>query len=326
MNQKDLPVNTDVLSYVISLKLRTFLTITILLVIFSAIAFTLYRGIEERNRADKSVEKEIEQALKVTNEKVDKLFDDVNRTLILLGSIPEVKSGSEEECNNYLRMFLRDHIQYVNFGVADTNGNVICSAVPLEKPVNLSDRTYFLDAKEDLSFAPGSYRINRITKTATVSFGYPILDGSSGTDRVVFTSIGIDGFKNLISDNASQVDMAITIFDKNGTILAREPEFEQWVGTPVANKPLVKVVMAKAEGGAELEGLDGVIRYYKFLPLLYGTGDGGYLTVGASKKEAVERVDKIYVRTISFLVLASMGVLASNLIIEVLHKNNVNPS
>lgn len=305
-----------------SLKLRTFLTIVILLVIFSAIAFTLYRGIEERNRAEKTVEKEIEQTLKVTNENIDKFFDDVNRTLIFLASVPEVKSGGDEECNNYLRTFLREHIQYVNFGIINTDGNVICSAVLLEKPVNLSNRTYFLDAKEMLLFAPGSYRINKITKNPTVSFGYPILAEGGKVDGVVFASVGIDWFKKLIIDKTTQEDMTITLFDKNGTVLAREPESEQWVGASVANEPLVKVAMAKAEVNAELEGLDGVKRYYEFLPLLHGTGDSGYLTVGASKKEVVERIDKTFVRAISLLALTSMGIFALNLIIGVARRNN----
>lgn len=310
------------MKYIISSKLRTFLTIAILLVIFSMIAFTLYKGIVERNRAKKVVEKEIGQALKVTNEKIDKFFDNINRTLIFLANVPEVKSGKEKECNNYLGAVLRDSIQYVNFGVIDTSGNVICSAVPLEKPVNLSDRTYFLDAKETLLFAPGSYRINSITKNATVSFGYPVLTKDGEVGGVVFASVGIDWFKKLIADNTIPKDITITLFDKNGTVLAREPEFEQWVGTPVANEPLVKVAMAKTEESAELEGLDGVKRYYAFLPLLHGTGDSGYLTVGASKKEAVERVDKIFVRVISFLMLTSMGIFALNLIIEVVRGNN----
>lgn len=290
MKQKDLPFN-----------------IAILLVFLSAIVFILYRGIEERNRAEKAVKKEVEQTLRITDEKIDKFFDDVNMTLILLAGIPEIRSGGEEECNNYLRMFLRDYIQYVNFGVADANGNVICSAVSLGKPVNLSDRTYFLDAKEMHSFASGSYRMNRITQSSTVSFGYPILAGDSEVVRVVFASIDIGWFKKLIEGNTTQKDMTITIIDKNGTVLAREPEFEKWVGKPVANKPLIKVAMAKTEGSADLEGLDGVKRYYNFLPLFYGIGDNWYLTVGASEKKAVERVDKVFVRTISFLALTSLG-------------------
>lgn len=281
------------------------LIVAVLVVISSVIGFVLHKGIVERNKIGQTVEDKTGETLLTVNDRIESFYADINSTLILLANTPTVKNGGNE-CDIYLKEFIQKYIQYDNFGVADTNGDVICSAVPLEKPINIADRSYFIDAKETLLFSPGSFRINRITEDPTVSFGYPVLDENGKIDKVVFSTIGVKWFEKIIGGDSVFKDMAITVVDKNGVVLTRMPEFEKWVGKSVANSPLFKAVTGKAMGIIETNGIDGINRYYQFLPLHYGTENCAYIIVGAGKNDVIKQVDKVFVRPLGLLAIVFM--------------------
>src|SRR6188472_2008868 len=60
------------------------------------------------------------------------------------------------------RQVLTAYPLYTNFGVADVDGNVWCSAVPLRAQVTVADRSYFRAALATRQFAIGDYLIGRI--------------------------------------------------------------------------------------------------------------------------------------------------------------------
>jgi hypothetical protein len=60
----------------------------------------------------------------------------------------------------------------------------------------------------------------------------------------------------------------LTVIDGDGTILARHPESERWVGRPVPEAPIIEVILSQqAEGTTEAIGVDHIRRLYAFTPI-----------------------------------------------------------
>lgn len=51
-------------------------------------------------------------------------------------------------CDTFLLTLLPQKPLYANLGVIDPTGNLICSALPFDGPMDLSDRAYFRRAVE----------------------------------------------------------------------------------------------------------------------------------------------------------------------------------
>ncbi len=64
-----------------------------------------------------------------------------------------------------------------------------------------------------------------------------------------------------------------TVIDRDGAILARYPQPEQWVGKRMPEAEIVKIVLAKEEGVAEAVGIDGGPCLFAFTPLGVGSHD-----------------------------------------------------
>lgn len=189
-----------------------------------------------------------------------------HQLLVTLAQLPQVRDGDTTRCSPFLADLLKYHQPYANFGAARKNGDVYCSAIPLAGPVNISGREHFQRAVESRDFAIGDYRVGQITRKPTVSFGYPVIDNFGQVQAVVFASLDLNWFDPLVLQMRPPLpqDAAFMKIDKEGIVLARYPEPENWVGKPLPEKSILKTALTQSEGIVEALGSDGIARLYAF--------------------------------------------------------------
>jgi hypothetical protein len=73
---------------------------------------------------------------------------------------------------------------------------------------------------------------------------------------------------------------AITVLDHNGTIVARFPEPDRWVGQSLPDAPLVQAALSRDSAAETISGVDGVTRLYAFSPVANSGAAGLHVTVG----------------------------------------------
>ena len=83
---------------------------------------------------------------------------------------------------------LKAYPLYLNIGVADPNGNLVCSALPFKAPINVADRVYFKNALEMNDFAIGDYQIGRITQRPAINYAYPLTEHLGTSSRAWYSS------------------------------------------------------------------------------------------------------------------------------------------
>ena len=195
----------------------------------------------------------------------NEIINESHYTLIALSKISEIRNMDGPACNKLLPGLLKQYSIYVNIGVADVQGSLVCSGVPVKDPPNLSDRLYFNGVLATKNFYVGDYQVGKITGQLVVVMAYPIFEDDGATVKgVVFVSLPLtwlDDFeKNLdLPENSS-----ITVIDETGTVLTRYPDSQKWSGTSVYGTNLAREVLSEKQGAIKISDLDGVTRMMYF--------------------------------------------------------------
>src|SRR3989442_1550469 len=116
-----------------------------------------------------------------------------------------------------------------------------------------------------------------------------------------------------LNDFAANADLppgsTITVLDRKGTILARFPDPDRWVGKTEPEAPIVAAIVKGREGTADAPGLDAVPRLFGFVPLRTGPGETAlFLSVGIPRAAALVEATHHLIR--NALLVTLFGALA----------------
>lgn len=177
-------------------------------------------------------------------------------------------AASSEECSAFLARIHAEKPQYGVIGVADSAGTFWCSSREMSAPVDVSDRDYFIEARQTGAPAVGQFQIGRVSGRPTLPVAHPLAAGGAFAG-VVVASIDLSRPAQL----AERLDLpdgsAAVVFDDEGVVLMRWPTEEEFVGKRAPER-LTEVT---AESAQRSVGLDGVERIYGVVPLHPGAGD-----------------------------------------------------
>lgn len=227
--------------------------------------------------AESEAEREILQLSSIAAANYDGLLRDAHRLTRVLARLSDVRRGGER-CRAALGELLNGDGRYANAGVFAPNGDVICSRVPLKSQLNVADRSYFRRVIAHRRFTVGDYIIGRISGRAIVVLADPVIDRDGKVKAVVFVSLDLAWLNRFAERAKLPPGSTFTLLDRAGTVLARYPDPESWVGHKVPTA-YYAMVMRSQSGVAHARGLDGVKRLYAFTTL-HRTDDNHALYVG----------------------------------------------
>ncbi len=291
-------------------SLRVRLLLLVLLAVVPALGLILYTASEQRRSAAAEAKDSALQLARSFSSSQDELIESVRQLLTALAQMPMVRDGNTAECNSVFADLLKQYPRYNNFVATKPNGDVFCSAVPSARQVNLADRPHFQSAVRTGGFAIADYLVARTTGKPILSFAYPVLDASGQIKAVVFAGLDLEWFNALVAKTKLPAGTTLTVIDRRGTVLARFPNPEKWVGKSMPNTPLKQTILSQAEGTAEAPGMDGIPRLYGFSPL--GDTGGAYVSIGIPKNVAFARANSILARNLVALgIVAMLALLAA---------------
>jgi signal transduction histidine kinase len=291
-----------------SLRLRLWLLVALALI--PTLILMLYTAAEQRRHAVLDVQAQALRVAQLVSSDHERRIEGTRYLLVALAHVSDVRDGSLAECQQFLSRLLQDNPLYANFGLADRTGDITCSAVPLDEPINIADRTYFVGALVARDFAIGEFQVGRVTGRATINFGYPILDDDSRARAVVFAAMDLSWLNRLVAAADLPEGAALVVIDRNGTILARYPNPQAWIGQSSTRDPLFQAMLAQGEGTAELRGMDGVPRIYAFTGLR-GLPEAGYVSIGMPQAVAYAPARRALVRNLICLGMVAVLALAA---------------
>lgn len=189
--------------------------------------------------------------------------------------------NSSAICDDVLRRMHVAYPYFLNVGIADNNGKIVCSGVAVPRNTSLAGDEDFERLLASKSFTVSDYRISQSTGRPSVRFMQPILgndDGMIGTLFIVFGVEWLNGFSPAF--NLPQ-DVVITKFDRSGTVFMRYPNPVAWSGTNQAESGLFSVTKSNEPGYVRSRGLDNVSRLYYYRPIYLDGDVHAYVFTGA---------------------------------------------
>jgi signal transduction histidine kinase/CheY-like chemotaxis protein len=265
-----------------------------LLIIIPALTITLHEDFNEQ-RAEKERLREGALALSgLAAADQESMVHNARQLMGMLNQFPfVVLSTNRSICEKHLSDLQKLLPDYSNFGLLETNGSLFASARPWTNPVYSGDRAWFQSAVATKEFAVGDFQIGRVTKAPGVTFAYPILDQQGRVARVLFASLDLSRLAETIDRIQVPDRGAISVLDRNGLVLARQPHLESSIGKPLLDQTSMRAVMAQRGGAFEIEGRDKVSRFYAIKPVAAREGPALFVAVELPLTVLFARADEL---------------------------------
>jgi PAS domain S-box-containing protein len=145
---------------------------------------------------------------------------------------------------------------------ADREGIVTCSSIGAGPPI--ADREYFRRALSTGDFSVGEYTVGRGTGIASIHFSYPIRSGGE-TIGVIAAALDLEWLHDRLSSRIGR-GAALTVTDRNKTVLLRIPDNERFRGTTIPRQ-YAAIMDATGPGVVEVNGLGGKRQILGFVPI-----------------------------------------------------------
>jgi PAS domain S-box-containing protein len=288
-------------------ELRRRLLLIISIAVVPVLGLILYQAYLAR---DVEIADAQEQAWEIA-EKVairqSRFIDSARQLLTILAAKPQIASGDTKTCGEYVKQLVDNNPVYVDIGVAETDGAVRCSTLGSESREDLSRTSHFKRALAANAFAIGDYDLDGKMDRRSVSFALPIADPAGRVTAVIFAALDVEWVNQLAAESNLPAGVALSIVDSKGTLLARFPDSEQWVGKHIPDGSIFEMLQLRSQETRELVGLDGVERLYALKVLGANPTSGQiFVMVGMAKQLAYGEVNRALMRNFSWLFVVTL--------------------
>lgn len=169
-------------------------------------------------------------------------------------------SGDTEALSAWFADILPDYGHYANLIYVDNDG-VIQAAGKQSKdatgPIDVSDTAYYKRSMATTGIALGDFMYGKISGAPVVHVCYPVFDRDGERRGFVAAAMHLTRVQDRLMREKTPEHTTITVMDRAGTVLARNRDAEEWVGTNVYKELRVGDMVARREGEGEATLKDG---------------------------------------------------------------------
>jgi signal transduction histidine kinase/CheY-like chemotaxis protein/HAMP domain-containing protein len=270
-----------------------------------AIAIQAYNEFDLRRARQVEVQNQALSLARLAAAEQKQIVQGIRQALIALSELPAIKAKDSQGCNAYLFKIKQRYPGFISFTVVDMNGSSFCDATSDHKPSTAAGRPYFANVLKTGEFTVGEFAIGRVTGRNVLQFALPFYGGDSRMGGVVMAALSLDWLADHIARKGIPAGAALAITDRNGTVLARYPANDRFVGTKM---PGDKYLNIDERGAVDILDVDGVERVEGYSAL--GPDSGGLvISYGLNEAQAFARIQGRTQQDILLIALSTSLVL-----------------
>lgn len=296
-------------------SLRVRLLLLILLSLVPAAIFLVYDAYTIRQRVEADAQRELFYLAQTSANSYAESIKDARRLLALMAASPALQNAAagadRANCTAYLAQAAGLSDSTIGFGLWDLDGNLLCAQQVSTTPVNAADRLWFRQVLRTRAFSVGEFQLARPANVAALAFGYPVFDSDGRLQAVLSTGWDLAALSNSAANTAFPPDSIVSVFDHEGVLLARNKDFETWLGKRLSDAKF-QLMQAQERGVVQMQGVDGIERLYAFSPIQGPGGGQVWLTVGRTPEVIYAPVSQAIARDliqIGIILLAAMAAI-----------------
>ncbi|MDM9627725.1 sensor histidine kinase [Rhizobium sp. S152] len=269
------------------------------------VAMLAYNEYAIRQERAAEVRANAAQAARQASSEVERIVEGVRSLLVAVSSMPSVRHLVAPVCNEALTSLASSVPNIRTLFVLRPDGTPVCGSAAMPAGADFADRDYFKEAVASKGFVVGRYTKSRISGSPVLPLAFPIIEGGAVT-AVVVSGIRLDWLQTRITERGVAQGNAVTLADRDGTIVARVPLPERFVGTVIPDD-YQKLVHADAPGVIEVRSQDGTDRVLGYRPISLPNSPL-YVSAGFSMAEAFAPINRA---TVTNVVGIAVGALIS---------------
>ena len=281
-------------------SLRFRIILLILLAVLPALGLILYTANEEHKLATQQAKADALTIARLISHDEERIIAESRQFLAVTAQLPIFLSGGSAEHTAFLQDLLGKTPHYSSISIVKPDGSLLSSSPPVNESIDLADRPYLQRTLLTGEFRVGDYQISRLTGSASLPFSYPIIDDVGRIQAVLVAEFDLAWLNQMAAEAKLPEGSVLTIRDRNGTILARYPEPEKWVGKSVPDAPIAQAITSHPNKSTmESLGVDGISRLYAFQQFADYAGDRDvFISVGIPPEVAFADVNWIQTRNL----------------------------
>jgi PAS domain S-box-containing protein len=285
-------------------SLRRRLLIILLIAVLPILAIIFYQARLARDVEIAEAQENAWQIVENVAIREARFIDSAKQLLALLADTPEVETGG---CGKFLRRFAAHNDLYVDLGLAGANGIVRCATEQSKVGSSIARMNEFQGALTAKSFAIGDLAVRGPNHRKSVGFALPLVGSDGGVQAVIYAALDVDWVAQLAAESHLPNEVALSVVDSKGMLLARIPDAEKWVGRHIPDAPMFEMLRLRSQATPHLVGLDGIDRIYALKPLMPHPNAGQiYVMVGIPKALAYGPVEQALARNLTWVLLISL--------------------
>ncbi|MCG7394674.1 PAS domain-containing protein [Microvirga sp. ACRRW] len=246
---------------------------------------------------------------------VDHIFEGINSLLLAMDEAPSIRSFETAVCNAYLRSVQQKVLHIVSFVVLDLDGDVRCNDRGfINSDLRFKDRLYFQETIAKKGFSIGTYTQEftegGLGAYSVIPLSLPIWSSDGLIIGVIAAALDLKWLDKELKERVIPAGGSLTLADRNGVILSREPFPERFIGTTIPTS-FMQMLTADKPGSFKANSQDGTNRIYGYIPVNYPPAENIYVSAGLSTKVAFATINEAAKR--GFILIAAALVLALSL-------------
>lgn len=264
-----------------SMKLRTRLALLFVAGILPLIGMEIYNSYALYQARRTEIEQlAISQAQQGASE-LDQVIEGITAILTTVSEAPIVQRRDTAQCNEFLIRILARREYLASLAVTDQSGIVVCSTNLPKELLSIADRPYYQAAFAASEAVIGEYIIGKLSQVPLLPVALPVRDTSGEKIGVAVATLNLNWLSRHLQERGVPPGGSITVADRNGTILARQPDPDSFVGTQFPSE-MQYLLHQPVAGAVEILSQDGNRRILGYVPLHSGKPAGLYLSTGLS--------------------------------------------
>ena len=237
--------------------------------------------------------------------------ESARQVLTAIANTPELVAANSVLCHQLFKSLNDKLPMYANLGVIDADGIVRCHArgAGSQAPLFVGDRPYFREALATGVFVTGGYLGGRASEVPIMTFSLPLLASDGAVRAVAFAAVRLSALSGAVAHGPLPTGSRLLVMDREGIVLAAQPERTAHIGQPVADAVLRSAIKTGVPGVLEGPDASGDTQIYAFRP----SGEPGessfFVAVSADKREVLAPARKRLL--LVFLVLSLVALFGS---------------
>lgn len=232
-----------------------------------------------------------------------RIVSSVQTLLVAVARDPAVRQLSEPDCSAFLAALQPDLPNLVGITVLDADGMFRCGSTTPPPQRDFSDRDYFKAAMASSGVVVGNYTVGRYTKRPVLPIVLAMREGEAKPIGVIIAALDLNWLSDQLLGRGLPEGGSVTVADRNGVIVARQPLPAQFVGTRIPD-PFMRLVKGSTMGVEEIVSQDGTRRMLGYVPPTAPTSL--YVSAGLSTEASYGAV--VRAAWIGALIAAFVGV------------------